>query len=169
MNSIIYKLLLWVFQVAVTIKVVFPDAFSGLEPKPETWLLLSSSPYVELSHEDVSLYLNLEPSAQGLCNFLLRAQSGEFHSKWLANSNLMVRKSCSTSGRDNCPRHASEGSGEWRLLLPELLLLLLWWEPGCLQGGRIALLGRWGGDWLKCELSRCHATPWLRWVAHLQT
>lgn len=35
MNSSIYKLLLWVFQVAGTIKVVALDTLLGLEPKPQ--------------------------------------------------------------------------------------------------------------------------------------
>lgn len=35
MNSSIYKLLLWVFQVAATIKVVALDTLLGLEPKPQ--------------------------------------------------------------------------------------------------------------------------------------
>lgn len=39
MNTVIYKLLLWALQVAVTRKVIAPDCFSGLEPKPSVQAL----------------------------------------------------------------------------------------------------------------------------------
>lgn len=128
-------------------------------------LLPSSNPYVELSHEDVSL--SLESSAQDLHDFLWSTQVCESNSKqhWWTQNSWLGRAAAHQTGTTvpGAPPWAVASGGQqdqplWASTARAAAAMTEAWP---FQGGEDSTAWEQGGEWRwpsTCQLPGCHET-----------